>query len=165
MNLLKQENRWGCGFAAFAMLFDLSIKETVDLIGHDGSEIWWPGAEEPLCRRGVHVDELIEAAYGLGYGLIQFEANPLLWDTVLGQPKAVVHSDYLEARLDRIMARGPGLILGQYAPNKWHLCAWDQTHVLDPMEPRRYSFNEVGVSAITIATFWLKVKLRTVHLP
>src|SRR5260221_108718 len=76
MNLQKQPNRWSCLPTAFAMVLDISVKEVITEIGHDGSEIVYPNLEEPKCRRAFHIQELIDFAISIGVSVVPIEPLP-----------------------------------------------------------------------------------------
>lgn len=158
MRLISQPEKWQCGLAAFAMLFDLSLESAVQTLGHDGSEILYPELKEPECRKGFTIPELVDAAYKLDHALIQFDAVPITMDAN-EKVRSIYPEVELESRLMRILAQGEGLILGQYASKKWHMVCWDGKYVLDPHGPRIYSFNDVGIETITIESFYLKKKI------
>lgn len=159
MKLLKQPNRWSCGITSFAMLFDLSIEQAIQLIGHDGSKIIWPEAKEPLCRKGFLIPELVDAAWKLGSGLIQFDAFPMFQSPDC-EPVALYTDEEMEFRLDRILAQGSGLIIGRYSPDKCHMVAWDGFDVYDPQDPRIYNFTEVGIAKIAVEHIWIRKEFR-----
>lgn len=137
------------------MLYDLTLETAVQKVGHTGADIWWPACEEPMCRRGFHCQEFVEAAFHLGYALVQYDAAPVLASPGT-EPRLVYPAEILDARLANIMTRGPGLILGQQSLKMWHMVAWDGDWVFDPDGPKRYKLEDSG---LTIDTFWLSLKI------
>lgn len=62
MKLIRQKNRTSCGQCCVAMVMDISLKEAIDLVGHDGimtdNEIYYLiGSDAPMTSgsppRGV----------------------------------------------------------------------------------------------------------------
>lgn len=76
MSLQVKANRWGCMTAAFAMALDVKEATLIELIGHDGGELFAPFLPEPRCRKGVHVQECVLAAMSLGYSVTPFQLLP-----------------------------------------------------------------------------------------
>lgn len=155
MKTLRQPNKWSCTVAGLAMLLDISIEQVIQEIGHDGSEIWWP--DDPRPQRAFAMQELIDIAIQHGVALVPIHGCPAVADSKDERP---IHlfQDY-EDRLMNHMTGNPGLITGYYAPNKFHLVAWDGTHVHDPMDGRVYSFDDVGISKIGVETFYRAFKI------
>jgi len=71
-------NTWSCIPRAFAEIFGIKFDKLLDMIGHDGSEIWWPGYPEPYCRRAFHIQEMIDAGFKLGWYVLVIESAPML---------------------------------------------------------------------------------------
>jgi hypothetical protein len=67
---MRQPTPWSCLPTAFAMTSGVSMKEILEVIGHDGSEICWPDLEEPFCRRGFCVQEIVVAGLILGFSVM-----------------------------------------------------------------------------------------------
>jgi hypothetical protein len=66
-------NRWSCIPTSFAMVFGIPVQRIFDKLKHDGSEILFPGLEEPLCRRSFHIQEMIDVGYTLGRYVLVLE--------------------------------------------------------------------------------------------
>lgn len=159
MNLIKQPNRWSCGLASLAMLFDSSVEEIVNLLGHDGSEIKWADYKEPFCRRAFHTQEFQDISNHFGFILSEIVGVPMLCAMNPEDAIPMWELEHCERRLMDYMNGNQGLIIGQYSLDKFHMCAWDGYEVLDPMEPRRYSLDSRDQQVITIGSFWLKSKI------
>lgn len=67
-----------CAATSFAMALDMSVDDLLAWIGHDGSEIIFPDLPPPLCRRGHHIQELIEAALVRGKAVTPVELFPVI---------------------------------------------------------------------------------------
>ena len=57
---------------------DVPLKELLNIVGHDGSEIAWPHLPEPMRRRAFHPGECISAAYSLGFACTEFDLEARL---------------------------------------------------------------------------------------
>jgi hypothetical protein len=62
------------------MALDLPVESLHKLIGNDGSEVIWPNLREPRRRRGIHVQECINAALLLGWSATPVELLPQIAD-------------------------------------------------------------------------------------
>jgi hypothetical protein len=76
IELQIKPNRWSCSVTALAMTLQLPVDQIIDEIGHDGSQIIYPGLPEPLCRRGFHSQELIDVAWQHDFSVTPFELFP-----------------------------------------------------------------------------------------
>ncbi len=77
------------------MILDVPVKQLMEEIGHDGSEIVFSGAEEPRCRRGHHVQECIAQCLKRDYSVSRIELFPVL-------------KPYEDSQRRFIVPRGPG---------------------------------------------------------
>lgn len=124
--LIRSPNRWSCLPASFAMACNVSIKEFLDAVGHDGSEIKWPDLPEPKKRRGFHIEECTRAAYSLGYHFLMFQTNPMAMATN-DKYYTVNHSDFV----NHLMENHTGVLLGDGVKTK-HAVYWGKNVILDP---------------------------------
>lgn len=76
MDLIRKTNGWSCILEAFAMAMDTTTDELIREIGHSGSQIMAPALPEPQCRRGFHIQELIQVAIRYGKSVTPFELIP-----------------------------------------------------------------------------------------
>lgn len=127
-----------CGPTALAMLLDRPLSEILDRLGHDGSEIWWPGLDEPRNRRGFMFDEFIDVADSYGQMLCPIVSEPAQWNgSDLDSVKILKSFPFgrdTESRIQYYMSKFDGLIIGNYAMHKGHMAAWDSKNrkVYDP---------------------------------
>lgn len=77
MKHLLKTNCWSCALVSFAMAYDMEVEDLIKLVGHDGSEIIFPDLEEPLCRRGHHIQELVLAGFEGGLCVTPLEFAPV----------------------------------------------------------------------------------------
>ena len=78
MRLQLKHTRWQCLVASFAMALDLPLDDVILELGHDGGEVLYPALPEPLCRRGVHPQELIDVCRAHGCTVTYLELFPCL---------------------------------------------------------------------------------------
>jgi len=60
------------------MALNIAVEDIFKELGHDGSLIMWSDLPEPMCRRGFHIQELIEIALRRGFAVTPFELSPVL---------------------------------------------------------------------------------------
>jgi len=148
MNLIKQPNNYSCTLTAVAMLLNVTLEKLVKLVGHNGSEIIFPNLPDPLGRKGVHIQEIIDVLDDLGYSLIPIEFEP--WQTPNGVDEHRIRLP--DKRFYNHLIGNPGLIVGQ-AKKHWHTVAWDGYLVYDP-NGTIYKFHDIKID---VQTFW-KIK-------
>lgn len=145
MQLQISPNSWSCLPTSFAMACNVSLKEMLDLIGHDGSEIIWPEMKEPFKRRAFHIQECILATLSLGLSCTQIDFRPQ------STPNGVLvyemdHSDFA----NHFMSKHCGVLTGK-GRKTFHAVGWDTKKVYDPAG-REYSLPN---SMFTPHTIWL----------
>lgn len=130
MKLIRNPNAWSCLLASMAMVLDKSIKELIEKIGHDGSEIVFPELPEPGRRRGFHIQEFIRVILESGYSVMPIEALPC--STPDGEHEYSIDFLNFEDRFRDLMATVPGIITG--SASKWnHAVAWSGWRIYDPL--------------------------------
>jgi hypothetical protein len=126
---------WGCPLASFAMALDVDQASLVDEIGHDGSEIVFDWLDEPMCRRGFHLQELIDVAWRRGYATTQVELLPAVAPTRqrAGGSKFVIvrYDEGNFDRFDRLVRTNRGVLSGE-GRRCLHAVAFDHGTVFDP---------------------------------
>jgi hypothetical protein len=105
---LKSPNQWSCLATSFAMLFNITVEKLYQMIGHDGSEKWWPELDEPLCRRGHHLQELTDVGEMLGYIVMYIEAKPQLQHPIANDFKIIKS----KLSTEYYMGKYNGVVLG-----------------------------------------------------
>lgn len=148
MKLILQKNRWSCVVTSFAMVLDVPVLSILEIVKHDGSEIYWPELPEPNCRRGFHIQEMIDVCYLLGALVTPFQARPTSISAganFLRIPQTFVSP---EERITRALTK-KGILIGETLDGQKHAVAWDGERVFDPAG---------GISDIAlfqIETFWM----------
>src|SRR5262245_38829094 len=127
MNLQHSPNWWSCLPTAFAIALDVSVRELIAEIGHDGSDIIFPDQPEPYSRRSFHIQEFISPCLKRDYALLIVEAVP------------TIHPDYPiqfpegnAFRIIELMKEYIGVLAGEHEGGKPHAMAWDKQHYYDP---------------------------------
>lgn len=109
------------------MTLDIQVLDLIQRVGHDGSEIVWPGNPEPHNRRGFHPQEMIHVAYRLDKRVITFEKNPTSVGLEDSQEFSIsTHQEswryYLEEEIG---------VLAGYFNGRSHAVAWDGMRLID----------------------------------
>jgi hypothetical protein len=142
-----------CGPASLAMLLNLSVDEVIRLIGHDGSEIWYPKERDPHRRRGFTTQEFIDVAFQQGYAMMEI-LQPEAWDGQNLDTRRLIDqfpfSRTFEDRILFYMNFAPGLVTGHYSADSYHMAAWDNTtrQIFDPSRRGVYNFDSDPESII-----------------
>lgn len=127
-NIMRQPNEFSCAPTALAILMGWTFEETINKIGHDGSEIILPHHEHPPARRRSFVfQELLDAVYPQ-YGFISIEACPYIENEDLP-----IYNDP-DSRLSNYMYQGIGLLEGCFAINRPHMVCWKGDKIIDPAD-------------------------------
>jgi len=135
MKLQLKPQRWMCLPTAFAMTLDTSIADLLLAVGHDGGEIIFPGLDEPFCRRGFHIQELIDVAVARGFAVTPIELCPVLQpteDSMLRHTVAYREGNW--RRFANTIARSRGVIDGM-GFRCGHSVAYDHGRIFDPDGP------------------------------
>ena len=128
LKIQMQPNRWSCLPTAFAMALDISVKEVIDIIGHDGSEIIFPQFKEPACRRSFHIQEMIDVCMLRDVAVIQIEVDPVSCVKENSFYKVPVS----DTRLDYYLSLYTGVFVGVGSMNTPHAVAWSGRQIFDP---------------------------------
>jgi len=155
MNLIRATNFWNCTLAAAAMVMDCSLQGLEKLIGHDGSEIINPTLNPPLNRKGFHMQEIIDAAFKIGYSLTPVEASPV--QTATGHDRyTIFRGTAAKKRLNDYLINFRGIIVGPKPNNVWHAVAWDGLNVYDPIG-KIYPLDDIKIN---IKLFWAAIEYK-----
>lgn len=128
MRLVRQPNKWSCAAASLAMLADVTYEEVIKAIGHDGSEQWWRDE-----TRAFSIPEIVDTAANVyGIALVQFDVRPAICHSTRHDEEREIYPDCWEKRLHCLMNQHPGLLVGYYAIDKFHMVAWDGQQIYDP---------------------------------
>lgn len=146
----RQPNSWSCFPAAFAIALNISVKDLIEELGHDGSEIIRPNKPEPYCFKGWHPQEFYKICLKHGYTVTPFDVEPLNYDG-----ETIIKMDSDLNYILRMMSISIGVIGGYFAPGKLHSVAWDGRYILNPADELIYTLDH-----FTIETFYLMKRLK-----
>lgn len=153
MQMIRNQNHWGCLLASAAMVLDKHPDVLTELIGHDGSEIIFPGLPEPARRRGFHVQEIIECAHAYGYAVTPIDALPISTPNGFNEYPVPLGLERFKKHLNV-----PGIFTGR--ARKWgHACAWDGCETM--YDPRGRLVSDLETPDFKIETFWRFDKIKS----
>lgn len=132
-------NRWSCSVTAFAMAMDIPVKHLIQRIGHDGGEIIWPDLPEPTCRRGFHVQELIEQCHFDGLTCTPIELMPSIAPMDGHAEYNVLPVREALHRFELAMCSSQG-VLECRGERSWHAMAYEDGVMFNPDDGRVYDF-------------------------
>jgi hypothetical protein len=145
MQLQLSPNGWSCFPTAAAIVLDVPVEELIKEIGHDGSEIVFPGLREPHCRRSFHLQEIINVCWKRGYALTPFESHPQLG--ARGSDSFIDIDTSWPESLNGVT----GIITGYTRLGTPHAVAWDGYNVID---------KSLNLDDINPDTFYAVTKIR-----
>lgn len=146
MRLIKQ-NKPQCLLYAFAMAWDILPDELIQLIGHDGMEVWWPEASGAFRHRGFHHQEFVDLGFLLGWRVIMVEALPNLgWRD---KHRVIMDDSELQGRINTYLQIFDGVLVSDKHAVAW--CAKEQKCY----DPNGYVY---GVDEFAIREFFITVR-------
>ena len=135
MKLQKQSGHH-CLIYALAMALDIDANTILEMLGHDGTDIWWPEKTEPLNFRGVHIQECIDVATKMGHGLMPIEFCPMITPDMKVAPKQIWNDTECNVRFQNYLTGNIGVLIGERATPKGnfgHAVGWDGENIYDPI--------------------------------
>lgn len=121
-----QPNSWSCIATAFATVLDLDVQDVFRRVGHDGSEI--VAGQQPV-RRGFHVQELIDVAWGWGCAVTRIDMLPQSDGT---PPWPISFPEGNEQRFARYVKNTQGVLLCRTLSGRGHALVNDYGCIYDP---------------------------------
>lgn len=149
MKIQRILNFWSCLPSAFAMILDIPVEVIIQMVGHDGSEIWWPGQAEPYCRRGFHPQELIHVCEQIGVYVTEFQPRPSSCSLNPNETKEIIG---LEKAFEAVLIQSQGVLTGVTLNGNRHSIAFDHGIVGDP------NGLITKIDDFTIESFWRVIK-------
>lgn len=142
----NQQNDWSCLITSAANVTGIPVEQLTETIGHDGSGEVFEGEEYPENLRAYHVQEIVEALYQHGYGMLYFQVEPVLQCLTSEQKQFK-----LPNRLDRIMEMimvTSGIIEGVVFDGRYHAIANQKGTLFDPCPTIKVdSFDNINILA------------------
>lgn len=131
MRLLKMDKPQ-CLLYSAAMVLDVSVKDIISAIGHDGMEIVNPSRPDNERYRSVHIQEIIDCFILRGFGLMPIERVCSIGYEFGGNID--VYGSRSDKRFKGYMHGREGIMIGssKYRPNEPHSWAWDGKNCYDP---------------------------------
>jgi hypothetical protein len=156
----RSPNRWSCLPAAAAMVMDVPLVDVLNMIGHDGSDIYWPSYPEPYRRRAFHIQEIIEIGLRLQWAFTPIEPKPFSWPPINGERTAIAQPactqwDSQERLLTHLFNRR-AILLGIGPHGGHHAVACDNQRVFDP------NGLEYQLSTFKIREAWLATPIQSI---
>lgn len=170
MELLIQDGPHCLIYAATMVLrqygCDISPKDLMAEIGHDGCIVLWPARPIPYCYRGVHIQEIQDCFIRRGLGLMNIAPMPVIgngtevWPIYAGVPEASV-----VRRFEQYMFEHNGIILGKgpHSADVAHAVAWDGKQCFDP-EGFTYSLDDFTTREAFLVCGAPIIKIKSVFL-
>lgn len=135
MQLQKMPAPGLCLPTSFAMALDIPVESLMSHY-HDWRQVIFPGLPEPLCWRGVHIQEVIRTAYQYGYAITPHEMFPQIAPPRPGYDNHVVVYDSNEQVFADMVLLSRGVVTGvQGTPLiglVGHAVAYDHGFIYDP---------------------------------
>lgn len=152
MKLQRTPNGWSCLPASFATVLSISLDEMLKRVGHDGSEVVFPG-EDPERRRAFHPQEMIDLANSMGVCVTPIEARPTSRPAGFSLSPYEVDLDVVP-RFQRYLERNVGVLTGLNARSRRHAVVWDGESIWDPASGECY-----GIHLFQPEIFWRATRL------
>lgn len=131
MRLQRKPLRGTCLPTAFAIALDMPVITVLAEVGHDGSAIVTPSLPEPLCRRGFHIQELIDVCLRHNSAVTPVELCPILSPRSDVEPREVFADKAGWRRFACAINGSRGVIEGA-SRRCFHAVAYDHGRIYDP---------------------------------
>ena len=145
-------NKWSCLPTAFAQLLNIGIKELIDFIGHDGSEIIFPDdlRGDPYTRRSFNIQEIIDFVLQDGIYTVTEITEPL--ESFNGGTLHIF--DERPERIPHYMSMFSGVLLGMSQNDVPHAVTW-HTQIAYDVNGMVYSVKDSFMSWFKPNTFYI----------
>ena len=128
------------------MVLDIPAADFFGIAGHDGSQIAFPTLPDPMARRGLHIQECINACLTLGYAATPVELFPVIRATPPSTEEIVVLFGDDEAanwqRYEYTIQNSAGVLEGT-GRRCHHAVAYDHGTIFDP-DGDQYSYSRAA---------------------
>lgn len=153
----KQPNAWSCLPTAMSYLLNISFVDVINLFGHDGSQIIDDTLPEPSCRRGFHMQEMIDIAMRRGYAVIAIDRIPqIVTDAkryLQGFPGFQIYgASREEDRWNWHLGEASGILIGEGIKTQ-HAIAWDHD-TQEIFDPQSGLIGKLPLEHFTPESFW-----------
>lgn len=155
MKIVKSPNRWSCLPCSFATILQTPLEDILQFVGHDGSELYWKHLPEPKCRKGFHIQEMIDFAWSKGFAVTPFEPVPTSVSELGEEPRTVKFAAGNESRISKIMDGQKGVLTGLIHGKISHAIGWHDGIIYDP------SVNISTLEDFGLQCFWLLTEIKS----
>jgi len=121
-----------CLPTSFAIALDTPVAAILAETGHDGSEIVNPLLPEPLCRRGFHIQELIDVCLRHDSAVTPVELCPILSPAPDVEPREVFAEEAGNWQRLADAIRGSRGVIEGTSRRSFHAVAYDHGRIYDP---------------------------------
>lgn len=119
MRLQKQPNCWSCLPTAVAILLDVDLKDVLDKLGHDGSEILFPDLPDPIGRRAFVIQEIQYIMPHYGIALVEYSPG-IIYSPTVNHTKEIIFDKFGDVFSER-----NGLLFGvPHGKKLGHVVSW-----------------------------------------
>jgi len=157
MELQTQPNNWSCMVTAFAIALGVPVDYIIKILGHDGSEIIFPDLPEPECRRGFHIQEIIDfARIHREQAIVEIQPQYCFgnrYDEKTWTPDI----DFVK-RFENAMRDYRGVIGLRLVSGRQHALAWDRKLTYDP---RGNGHTDFTIDSEGVIVFWILESIGT----
>jgi hypothetical protein len=119
---LRQPNGWSCMATSFAMVLDTTVEEIFKYTGHDGSAVAFPSLNDPHCRRGHTLYEMVHFALTKGKAIVPFQPTYAHMSLHSGEQQDVLLNPEL---IDQLYAQSNMVLLGRMPNGSSHAAVWN----------------------------------------
>jgi hypothetical protein len=130
------------------MVLDVPVQKIINAVGHDGSEIIFPGLSPPYNRRSFHIQEMIDTCILRNYAVVEIQRFPVGEVDCLH----VYHIPVSNGRLNYYLVNYNSVLVGTGKSGQPHAVAWDKHNVFDP------NGTTYNIKRFNIETLFLIVK-------
>lgn len=133
-----------CMLYSLAMVLDEEPDVLIEEIGHNGTELWFPGYPVPYNMRGYHMQEFVDVCLARGQALVPIELYPRsASEKEPTNPHMLWSMDDCSHRFNTMITSKRGILIGR-SNHGGHACAWNGKKVYDP-NGRVYSLGNFSI--------------------
>lgn len=129
MQLIKQRG-YTCVIASLAMVWKLEFDQVVNLFGHDGTELTFPGSRRP--EKGIHSQEVLDVALKRGYAMVVIQFYPVQGPGDGKGERLVWYKFRCQDRFHDYLINCYSVLIGKNKEGRPHAVAFDGLQVYDP---------------------------------
>lgn len=108
------------------MILEEDVSELCKELGHDGSEILWPGFPEPKCRKCFNINEMVDISRRRGFWVMPIDAFPLSVPQPGSQRHEIWPESFCDFRIKNALSMYNGVLLGEINERRHAICWYEQ---------------------------------------